>query len=93
MLEKNYLIKILIVITIFLIGFSIRLDSTNLNSISPEEQGYYRDEYNNPYMYEIDSYYHYRLAYNYIKTGSMGDTIINGQEWDLKSYYPPGRVV
>jgi dolichyl-diphosphooligosaccharide--protein glycosyltransferase len=51
---------------------------------------YYQDENGLPYMIELDSYYNYRLTENLIDHGYMGDTIINGVQWDLHSYYPHG---
>ena len=42
-------------------------------------------------MYELDSYYNYRLTENFIKNGHFGDTIKNNQSWDSLSYSPPGR--
>jgi len=41
-------------------------------------------------MYELDSYYNYRLTENYLDHGYLGDAIIKGVDWDLHSYYPPG---
>lgn len=55
------------------------------------EKAFYEDQNGLPYMYEFgDSYYHLRLTKNFIDHGYLGDTIINGREWDLHSYYPPG---
>lgn len=91
MLDRNKFLIIGIISIIFLVGFTVRLNTTNLPHIPPEEQDFYRDEYGNPYMFEPDSYFNYRLTENYLNTGILGDSIIDGQDWDLKSYYPPGR--
>ncbi|AXV38246.1 MAG: hypothetical protein CIT01_08560 [Methanobacterium sp. BRmetb2] len=93
-MEKRDIITILsIIIVIYFIGFIPRIISTDLLGISNSDNSYFQDEHGLPYMYEIDSYYNYRLADNYLNNGIMGDIILNGKEWDLKSYYPPGRVV
>ena len=44
-----------------------------------------------PYFTELDSYYNYRLTENYLKTGHLGDTQINGTDWDSLSTSPHGR--
>jgi dolichyl-diphosphooligosaccharide--protein glycosyltransferase len=41
-------------------------------------------------MYELDSYYNYRLTNNYLDHGYLGDVIIDGREWDMHSYAPSG---
>ncbi|MGC9516567.1 MAG: STT3 domain-containing protein [Methanomicrobiales archaeon] len=90
MLRRDQIIIIGIIITIFCTGFFIRLSSTTLSNIDPEDQDFYRGFDGNPYMYELDSYYHYRLTKNYLDHGYLGDKYINGIEWDSYSYYPPG---
>ena len=45
------------------------------------------------YMMEMDSYYHTRLMDNYMKYGSLGDSVSeNGKSWDTVSHYPEGRT-
>jgi len=77
-----------IILVIFFIGFSLRVDSTHLNGIPNDEKAFYEDQNGLPYMYDMDSYYNYRTTKNYLNHGYLGDTIINGTEWDLHSYYP-----
>jgi dolichyl-diphosphooligosaccharide--protein glycosyltransferase len=89
--KNDLLIKITIILIIFFIGVVIRLDSTNLHGIPDKEKSFYiMDDEGYPYMYELDSYYNYRLTKNYIEYGHLGDKTINGIEWDSYSYYPPG---
>ncbi|MEG3224624.1 MAG: peptide transporter [Methanobacteriales archaeon Met13] len=89
MSRKEILIHLGIVSLIFLVGVLVRVESVHPNAISPEDQ-FYQDQNGLPYMYEADSYYNYRLTKNYLDHGYLGDKIINGREWDLHSYYPPG---
>lgn len=90
MSKKEIIIKILIIIAIFTVGFLLRLDTIHLAGVSANEKAFYEGQDGLPYMYEMDSYYNYRLTKNYLDHGYIGDTIINGQQWDLHSYYPPG---
>ncbi|GAB4310202.1 MAG: dolichyl-diphosphooligosaccharide--protein glycosyltransferase subunit STT3 [Methanobacteriaceae archaeon] len=90
-MSKKSLISTLIAICLILtIAIFFRLESINLNGIPENEKAFYQDENGLPYMYEGDSYYNYRLTRNFLDHGYMGDEIVNGIEWDLHSYYPPG---
>jgi len=85
-------LKILtIILIIFLTGFITRIETVELKGMNNTEN--FTDENSLPYMYEPDSYYHYRLAANILDHGHPGDKIINGTPWDLHSNYPPGRQV
>ncbi|EKQ52014.1 MAG: putative membrane protein, required for N-linked glycosylation [Methanobacterium sp. Maddingley MBC34] len=88
--RKKFLITVLFILVIFSIGFFLRLETVSLTGIPGDERPFYQDDNGLPYMYELDSYYNYRLTENYLEHGYLGDTIINGVEWDLHSYYPPG---
>ena len=89
--KKQIGITFAIVIAIFLIGFFIRLDYVRLPGVPNSNKAFYEDQNGLPYMYEFgDSYYHYRLTKNFLEHGYLGDTLINGRQWDLHSYYPPG---
>lgn len=90
MLKKEFIIRIVIIITIFLLGFLLRLESLDLSGIPANEKSFYESDHGLPYMYDMDSYYNLRLTQNYLDHGYIGDTKINGVEWDLHSYYPPG---
>jgi dolichyl-diphosphooligosaccharide--protein glycosyltransferase len=87
---KNNIITLSLILLIFLVGFFLRADSIYLQGIPDDQKAFYEDQNGLPYMYELDSYYNYRLTENYLDHGYLGDTIINGTEWDLHSYYPPG---
>jgi len=89
--KKGLIVKIFIILAIFLVGFILRVESVNLHGIPDSERDFYQDQNNLPYMYELDSYYHYRLTENYINHGYLGDIKVNGTNWDLHSFYPPGR--
>jgi len=81
----------ILMLLIFFTGFILRVDTVHLHGVDPEERAYLTDDQGLPYMYELDSYYNYRIALNYLKNGHNGDTIRGGVPWDLHSYYPPGR--
>lgn len=87
-INKSSIVSIGLIILIFSVGFFLRLESVNLNGIPADEKAYYEDQNGLPYMYELDSYYNYRLTQNYLDHGYLGDVKINGTEWDLHSYYP-----
>ena len=88
--KKEIILKLSIILLIFFVGFFLRIDSIYLEGIPADQKAFYQDQNGIPYMYELDSYYNYRLTENYLDHGYLGDTIINGTEWDLHSYYPPG---
>jgi dolichyl-phosphooligosaccharide-protein glycotransferase len=90
MKNKELYTKIGIIVFIFMLGLFIRLDSIYLLDTSNDEKNYYLDSNGLPYMFELDSYYNYRLTENLIDHGYLGDFKINDTEWDLHSYYPPG---
>jgi len=89
-MTKNHFIILMAIILIFAIGFFLRVESAHIMGTPLEEKSFYLDQNNLPYMYEADSYYNYRLTSNFLDHGYMGDVIIDGREWDLHSYYPPG---
>ncbi len=93
-MQKKQIIKsLLICLLIFSIGFVIRAESVDLPGVPANEKGFYQDDNGLPYMYELDSYYNYRLTQNFINHGFFGDILINGKNWDLHSSYPPGQSV
>jgi dolichyl-diphosphooligosaccharide--protein glycosyltransferase len=88
--KKELALRITIILFIFTLGFLIRLDSVTLPGTPNDLKAFYQDSHGLPYMFELDSYYNYRLTENFLDHGYMGDTKIRGIEWDLHSYYPPG---
>ncbi len=82
---------ILIIILLFILAFSIRADAVNINGVPQDYKTLFEDQNGLPYFSEMDSYYNYRMTQNYLDHGYLGDTIINGTQWDLHSYYPSGR--
>lgn len=90
MSKKQILVTLTIILTIFMVGFVLRAESTNIPGIPSDEKAYYEDQYGLPYMYELDSYYNYRLTKNYLDHGYMGDIKVNDTEWDFHSYAPSG---
>ena len=89
--KKELAITFAIIFIIFSVGFVLRVESTHLTGIPSDEKAYYEDQNGLPYMYELDSYYNYRMTKDYINHGYLGDILINGKSWDLHSYFPPGR--
>ena len=90
MFKRQTVLIFVIILIIFSLGFSLRLESTNLSGIPTDEKVYYQDQNGLPYMYDMDSYYNYRLTKNYLNHGYLGDTKVNGTEWDFHSYAPSG---
>lgn len=89
--KKRMATTVAIILLIFLVGMTLRLETTNLYGITDNEKAFYEDQNGLPYMYDMDSYYNYRMTQDYLDHGYLGDTIINNTQWDLHSYYPPGR--
>ncbi len=90
MQKKQTLITLAIILIIFSVGFVLRIESTQLPGMPGNEKAYYEDQSGHPYMYEMDSYYNYRVTKNFIDHGYMGDALVNGREWDWHSYAPSG---
>jgi dolichyl-diphosphooligosaccharide--protein glycosyltransferase len=92
---KNLTLKIapiIIVLILVLTVFAIRAETINLGGISdPSLKELYQDDSGMPYFTELDSYYNYRLTENYLNTGHLGDTVVNGTDWDSLSTSPNGR--
>ena len=80
-MDKKLFTTIAIVLLIFSIGLFLRVETTNLNSIPDSQKSFYQDQNGLPYMYELDSYYNYRLTENYLDHGHLGDAIIKGVDW------------
>ncbi len=80
-----------IILIIFLTGFLLRVETVRLNGLGLDERAYLTDKHGLPYMYELDSYYNYRISRNYLMNGHLGDSLREGVPWDSYSYYPPGR--
>lgn len=89
MSRKQTAITLAIIILIFSVGLFLRIESTHLKGIPDSEKSFYQDENGIPYMYDMDSYYNYRLTQNLLNQGYLGDKVDN-KEYDLYSYYPPG---
>lgn len=83
---------IIIIIILFLLVFSLRAQAADLTAVPDQIKGQYLDDSGLPYFSEMDSYYNFRMTQDYLDHGYLGDTKINGTNWDLHSYFPPGRV-
>ncbi len=91
---KEFLSKskpVIIIILLFSLSFFLRAEAVNLSVVPDDMKAYYQDQNGLPYFSEMDSYYNFRLTENFIDHGSLGDTVINGTQWDMHSYYPQGR--
>ena len=73
MSRKKLVTQLAIISAIFLLGFLIRIDSAYIPGVPVDEKSFYEDANGLPYMYELDSYYNYRLTENFINHGYMGD--------------------
>ncbi len=83
--------KLIIIILLFLVVFSIRAEAVNIGGVPDQSKALYQDQNGLPYFSEMDSYYNLRLTQDYLNHGYLGDTKINGTDWDLHSSYPTGQ--
>ncbi|MCK9150660.1 dolichyl-diphosphooligosaccharide--protein glycosyltransferase subunit STT3 [Methanobacterium alcaliphilum] len=88
--SNQFLFIFVSVVFILSIGIFIRMDSIGLEGVSLDKKEFYKDTHGQQYMYDMDSYYNYRLSNNLLKNGALGDAVYQNIEWDLHSYYPPG---
>jgi len=79
-----------IIILLFIFAFSIRAEAVNISAVPQLEKSFYEDSTGLPYYSEIDSYYNLRNTQTYLEHGYIGDAVINGTDYDLLSYAPPG---
>jgi asparagine N-glycosylation enzyme membrane subunit Stt3 len=83
--------KFIIIVLLFLVVFSIRAEAASIGGVPDQAKSFYQDQNGLPYFSEMDSYYNLRLTQDYLNHGYLGDTKINGTDWDLHSSYPPGQ--
>ncbi|AEG18866.1 STT3 domain-containing protein [Methanobacterium paludis] len=91
---KEFLSKykvFIIIILLFLMVFSLRAEAGFIPGASDQMKAYYEDGNGLPYFSEMDSYYNYRMTADFIAYGHLGETKINGTDWDTLSYAPEGR--
>lgn len=93
---RKILLNLALISIIFSIGIFLRLETVNFDDLNNQtftnnDKSFYLDHNGLPYMYEMDSYYNYRLTRNFIQHGYLGDIKVNGSDFDLHSYFPPGR--
>jgi dolichyl-phosphooligosaccharide-protein glycotransferase len=83
--------KLIIIILLFLVVFSLRAEAINIGGVPDQGKALYQDQNGLPYFSEMDSYYNLRMTQDYLDHGYLGDTIQNGTEWDLHSSFPSGQ--
>ncbi len=81
---------LIIIILLFSLVFFIRAEAVSINGV-PDQKSFYQDQNGLPYFSEMDSYYNFRLTQDLIDHGYLGDTKINGTQWDLHSSFPQGK--
>lgn len=82
---------LIIIVLLFVLVFSLRAEAANLSNVPVQMKTFYQDNNGLPYFSEMDSYFNYRMTQDFLDHGYIGDTKINGTNWDLHSYFPPGR--
>ena len=82
---------LIIIILLFLLVFAIRAEAASIGGVPDQMKSYYQDQTGLPYFSEMDSYYNLRLTQDLIDHGYLGDTKINGTQWDLHSSFPSGK--
>ena len=83
--------KFIIIVLLFLVVFSIRAEAASIGGVPDQAKSFYQDQNGLAFFSEMDSYYNLRLTEDYLNHGYLGDTKINGTDWDLHSSYPPGQ--
>ena len=83
--------KFIIIILLFLVVFSIRAEAASIGGVPDQAKSFYQDQNGLAFFSEMDSYYNLRLTEDYLNHGYLGDTKINGTDWDLHSSYPLGQ--
>jgi len=83
--------SLIIIILLFLVVFTVRAEAANIGGVPDEAKSFYQDSAGLPYFSEMDSYYHIRLTSDLLDHGYLGDTKVDGSQWDLHSSYPPGK--
>ncbi len=94
MSAKELIIKykpIIIILILFFLVFFIRAEAASINGVPDQMKAYYEDQNGQPYFSEMDSYYNLRLTGDLLDHGYLGDTKINGTQWDLHSSFPSGQ--
>jgi dolichyl-phosphooligosaccharide-protein glycotransferase len=81
---------IIVTIVLFLLAFTIRADAVTIGGVNSIEKSFYQDQNGLPYFSEMDSYYNLRMTEDFLNHGYLGDTKLNGYNWDLHSNFPPG---
>lgn len=92
--QKEILSKlkpVIIVLLLFSLAFFIRAEAVNISGVPDQMKSYFQEENGLPYFSEMDSYYNFRMTQDYLDHGYLGDTKKDGINWDLHSFYPPGR--
>ena len=90
---KTILKSVIIIAILFLLVFAIRAQAADIGGVPNQLKANYIDADGLPYFSEMDSYFNYRMTQDYMDHGYLGDTLVNGSEWDMHSYYPTGRDV
>ncbi|MDR2873966.1 MAG: glycosyltransferase family 39 protein [Methanobrevibacter sp.] len=88
--KMKILKSVLIVVILVSIAFTIRAQTYNVGTDSPEVRGMFTDSDGLPYFSEMDSYYHLRLVEDIVNHGYLGDTVINNSVWDEHRLSPDG---
>ena len=90
---KTILKSVVIIALLFVIVFALRAQAADIGGVPNQLKANYMDADGLPYYSEMDSYFNYRMTQDYMDHGYLGDTLVNGSEWDMHSYYPTGRDV
>ena len=90
---KTILKSVVIIALLFVIVFALRAQAADIGGVPNQLKANYMDADGLPYYSEMDSYFNYRMTQDYMDHGYLGDTLVNGSEWDMHSYYPSGRDV
>ena len=84
---------IIIILILFFLVFFIRAEAASINGVPDQMKAYYEDQSGLPYFSEMDSYYNFRLTEDLLNHGYLGDTILNGTEWDFIHHILQDKVL
>ena len=86
------LLRVICGVLVMALAVLVRMPAAWLPGVPAEIRSDFTDDAGLVYFMEMDSYYHTRLTDNYIKYGTMADSISEeGKPWDSRRHYPGGR--
>ena len=87
----SLVLHLLCVLAVMAAAVLVRTPPLAMHGETKEAKEAFTDESGLPYLTDLDSYYHVRLVDNYMKNGTLGDSVLeDGTAWDFLRNYPEG---